>query len=129
MKGFTAYLCVLTMVFALSSCDGTYYDDIPVNVGRWVLVESGGMPVPDYYADYYDFFENGEGLHSYYDYYGRFVSDPFVWEMRRYGEIYIRYMDYSIGSYFYYFDYDGAYLYLSPYPDFYDYDVYARAGW
>ena len=88
-----------------------------------------GMAVPEAYADYYDFFENGDGLHSYYDYYGRFVSDPFVWDIRRPGELYIRYLDYSIGSYFLYYDYDGAYLYLSDYPDFYYYDAYARVGW
>lgn len=104
---------MLLAMTVLPGCNGVYYDDVPVTVGRWVLVESDGMPVPEAYADYYDFFENGDGLHSYYDYYGRFVSDPFVWDIRRPGELYIRYLDYSIGSYFLYYDYDGAYLYLS----------------
>lgn len=129
MRRIAGFLCVLLAVMALPGCDGVYYDDVPVTVGRWVLVESDGMPVPEAYADYYDFFENGDGLHSYYDYYGRFVSDPFVWDIRRPGELYIRYLDYSIGSYFLYYDYDGAYLYLSDYPDFYYYDAYARVGW
>ena len=100
MRRIAGLLCVLLAMTVLPGCNGVYYDDVPVTVGRWVLVESDGMPVPEAYADYYDFFENGDGLHSYYDYYGRFVSDPFVWDIRRPGELYIRYLDYSIGSYF-----------------------------
>lgn len=128
MRNSANIMCVLVVMgMTLLSCDGVYREEpLPAIVGRWSLVEQDGLPVPGGYVDYYDFFENGEGLFSHYDFYGRLVSDPFVWEIRRYGELCIRYMDYGMGTYFYYFDCDGPYLYLSGYPDFYYYDTYAR---
>ncbi len=101
---FGLILISIIAVSSLCSCESSYpppgtphtsgYSD-PDLVGTWELANIDGYRVDSYNTHYFDFYHNGTGDYSYYDY----------------G------MLHSIGfDYWCEFDYDGAYLYI----DYYD---------
>ena len=121
---------ILFTSLSLTSCDEFYEpDEIPPIVGNWVLVESNGFTVPEYDADHYTFYENCEGVYSYYDRFDRLVEEWFVWEIHYGNELYIYFNNRYLEPQFCYFDYDGRYMYFSPYRDFATYNVYAPTRW
>lgn len=123
-------LLAITLVVAVgvsvSSCDDEeyYFSDL---VGSWQLVESGGQPVYDYQVDYYTFYSDGTGCYSYYDRRGHLWDEPFLWDIRSGGRLYLSYENPEYGNTMCYYRYDGRYMYFSTSPTFYDYTVYATA--
>ena len=122
---------ILFTSLSFTSCDDPYdpYYDLPPIIGDWQLVESNGFGVSEYDADYYTFYQDGRGTLGYYDRYDRWVEEWFDWEIRYRNELYIYYDSRYLEPQFCYFDYDGRYMYFSPYSDFVTYNVYARTRW
>ncbi len=130
MKKF-GYIIVAMFIVALSigctSCDEEEPYQGPAIIGSWVMIESNGTPIDEWNADYYDFYDNGEGDYGYYDRFGRYYTEPFVWSISGTNHLFIRYNDPALGVTSCFFDYDGNYLYFSETPDFYYYNVFARS--
>lgn len=85
-----AIMLVVAVGVSVSSCDDEeyYFSDL---VGSWQLVESGGQPVYDYQVDYYTFYSDGTGCYSYYDRRGHLWDEPFLWDIRSGGRLYLSY--------------------------------------
>ena len=78
-------------------------------------------------ADYYTFYSDGTGCYSYYDRRGHLWDEPFLWDIRSGGRLYLSYENPEYGNTMCYYRYDGRYMYFSTSPTFYDYTVYATA--
>ena len=120
-----ALLILPVLLLGLSSCDVDTVDR-PFVVGDWILVESAGIPVDSRYdfPDYYHFYDTGEGLYEYYDYYGNLATEHFFWEIDVSDMLVIDFTNPRMRDLFWYYDYDGWNMYLSDYPDFRVCDVY-----
>lgn len=124
---FFAILFALVAGLSMQSCDGefVYVDEI---VGSWQMVESDGYPVTEYESDYYTFYLDGTGVYSYYDRHGRIWDEDFRWETRPGGRLFIRYRNSAeLGDVMCYYRFDGSFMYFSTEPDFWHYNVYAKA--
>ncbi len=55
------------------------------------------------------------------------MDEPFLWDIRSGGRLYLSYENPEYGNTMCYYRYDGRYMYFSTSPTFYDYTVYATA--
>jgi len=106
----------------------TYVDDI---VGAWVSEYGsdayGEYDIRGYDVVRYEFYSNYTGNYYYYDYYGRYYSVGFDWQLMRGGRLFIRYYD-GDSEYLYYGYDDYGYLILSTDSRFYQYTAYRPSG-
>ena len=58
---------------------------------------------------------------------GHLWDEPFLWDIRSGGRLYLSYENPEYGNTMCYYRYDGRYMYFSTSPTFYDYTVYATA--
>lgn len=127
MKKLSIILLLSLMMVGFSSCDRHYWS--PLSGSRWHAIEGvdGYSRYPIYSNDYdymeIQFYGDGTGTMAFYDDYGYWINYSFDWD--DHGD-YVTIYYFDGGQEFFYYDFDGAYLYLSRSPYMSSYTVFSH---